>query len=723
MANTYKRLDDKRIEINGVIYTDGGSAPSAGSAPVYPSEYIGVAGASTPAPSPTASQAQSAAPATNPTNAANPSGYTYTPGSTAPVGGTAMDYATWLQGNTKHQAGITREKAVNAAEADRQRAVVDAASAFDKSKVTYGANAERAASMGLQNSGYGEYLTGKAYATQRGEVQNANKAAEARKDEALYTEGQMNIAADQKYAADLLGIKEDRNNSYNSLYNSATNGASIESIMQDSRWGTLTKEQQTAISQATTANSLMTRLQAGESLDVIKSGRGEEWNSLTVDQQAKLRSFYEGKVKAEADAQNSTNATNYGNWLSAILGGTATLEQIKTMPGYNQLPDDMKAQLQAAQSKIESGKNDTIAYNSIATDIKNGNLTSEALEADERFKAITDESLKSKLRNEAETADTERASEAEKNTFNNLLRDIKSGRLSAEDLENRDDFKGLKDESWKEELRDAAADYQSERASEAHVESYDEFLRNAENGDYTAESITKADGWDKFSDTEKDQLLDAARDSERAKNNTYLNKKNGIIKDMTLENFENYTDAYLDDLIAVGSLDEAGKAAIQETRANIAFNSAVDSVKNYPSSVTTTEGFDDFHNQIKYLKNNNFISYPEYLQLFYYAKEIWVSARDYYDIPGTSAIKSGDDIYVYYNNSKFVTQRDKTTASTSRANQLYSKVPNPSAGAVYRIDGYYYTYSGGSWYGITDATVREKFDSILKKPTAPTRGQ
>ena len=447
MANTYKRLDDTRIEINGVIYTDGGSAPSAGSAPVYPSEYIGGVGVSTPAPSPTAPQAPSAAPATNPTNAANPSGYTYTPGSTAPVGGTAMDYATWLQGNTKYQAGVTREKAVKAAEADRQRAVVDAASAFDKSKVTYGANAERAASMGLQNSGYGEYLTGKAYATQRGEVQNANKVAEARKDEALYTEGQMNIAADQKYAADLLGIEEDRNNSYNSLYNSATGGASIESINQDSRWGTLTKEQQTAISQATTANSLMTRLQAGESLDAIKSARGEEWNSLTVDQQAKLQSFYEGKVKAEADAQNSANATNYGNWLSAILGGTATLEQIKTMPGYNQLPDDMKAQLQAAQSKLNEGK--------------------------------------------------------------------------------------------------------------ARTESYNEFLRNAENGDYTAESITKADGWDKFSETEKDQLLDAVKYYEQQKQAVYTENKNNIRGEMDKALIEGsstallnvYSDSYLDDLV------------------------------------------------------------------------------------------------------------------------------------------------------------------------------
>ena len=498
MGNTYKRLDDKRIEIDGVIYTDGGSEPSAGGAPVYPSEYIGGAGVSNPTPSPTAPQAPSAAPATNPTNAANPSGYTYTPGSTAPVGGSAMDYATWLQGNTKYQAGVTREKAVKAAEADRQRAIVDAASAFDKSKVTYGANAERAASMGLQNSGYGEYLTGKAYATQRGEVQNANKVAGARKDEALYTEGQMNIQADQKYAADLLGIKEDQNNSYNTLYNSASNGASIESIMQDSRWGTLTKEQQTAISQATTANSFMTRLQAGESLDAIKGT--PEWSGLTIDQQAKLQSFYDTKVKAETEERDAANATNFSNWLGAINSGEATLDQIKTIPGYNELPEDMKSQLQAAQSKIESEKNDTIAYNSIATDIKNGNLTSEALEADERFKAITDEALKSQLRSEARTKD-------------------------------------------------------KAKADEAHAEIFSEAIRNSENGDYTEENIESIPGWSGFSEIEKDHIRDTIEATAEAKDKAeketryaQLDNKWGMLESMTTAfgNGADYTTAYSD---------------------------------------------------------------------------------------------------------------------------------------------------------------------------------
>jgi hypothetical protein len=473
MGNTYKRLDDKTIEINGVIYTDGGSAPSAGSASVYPSEYIGGAGASNPTPSPTAP------PATNPTNAANPSGYMYTPGSTAPVGGSAMDYATWLQGHTKYQAGVTREKAVKAAEADRQRAIVDAASAFDKSKVTYGANAERAASMGLQNSGYGEYLTGKAYATQRGEVQNANKVAGARKDEALYTEGQMNIQADQKYAADLLGIKEEQNDSYNSLYNSASSGASIESIMQDSRWGTLTKEQQTAIQQATTANSLMGRLEAGESIDAIKST--PEWGGLTIDQQTKLQTYYEGKVKTETEERNSANATNFSNWLGAINRGEATLDQIKTIPGYAELPEDMKTQLQAAQGKIESGKNDTIAYNSIATDIKNGNLTSEALEADERFKAITDEALKSQLRSEARTKD-------------------------------------------------------KARADEAHAKIFSEAIRNSENGDYTEENIESIPGWSGFSEIEKDRIRDTI---EATDEKNYAALLADVLKGMKISDIEN----------------------------------------------------------------------------------------------------------------------------------------------------------------------------------------
>jgi hypothetical protein len=191
----------------------------------------------------------------------------------------------------------------------------------------------------------------------------------------------------------------------------------------------------------------MTRLQAGESLDAIKSGRGEEWNSLTVDQQAKLQSFYDGKVKAEADTQNSANATNYGNWLGAIQRGEATLEQIKTIPGYNQLPDDMRAQLEAAQSKLNEDKSRT--------------------------------------------------------------------------------------------------------------ESFNEFLRNAENGDYTAETITEANGWDKFSETEKDQLLDVVKYHEEQKQAVYFDNKENIRKEMDKALIEGsstallnlYSDSYLDDLV------------------------------------------------------------------------------------------------------------------------------------------------------------------------------
>lgn len=74
-----------------------------------------------------------------------------------------------------------RNDSIAQAETTRQRAIVDAESAYQKSKSTYGANAEALASMGLTGSGYGEYLDGKAYAQMRSDVQAAKATAEQTK--------------------------------------------------------------------------------------------------------------------------------------------------------------------------------------------------------------------------------------------------------------------------------------------------------------------------------------------------------------------------------------------------------------------------------------------------------------------------------------------------------------------------------------------------------------
>ena len=87
----------------------------------------------------------------------------------------AQEYYDYITG----AAGKDRAAAIRAAEAARERGIVDASTAYRQMLASYGANAEKLAGMGLTGSGYSDYLSGKAYATSRAEVQNANKEADA----------------------------------------------------------------------------------------------------------------------------------------------------------------------------------------------------------------------------------------------------------------------------------------------------------------------------------------------------------------------------------------------------------------------------------------------------------------------------------------------------------------------------------------------------------------
>lgn len=73
-------------------------------------------------------------------------------------------------------AQTERDRLYKNAELAKDKAVVDASTARKKASATYGNNAEALRRMGLTGSGYSEYLEGKAYALERGDVQAANAA-------------------------------------------------------------------------------------------------------------------------------------------------------------------------------------------------------------------------------------------------------------------------------------------------------------------------------------------------------------------------------------------------------------------------------------------------------------------------------------------------------------------------------------------------------------------
>lgn len=508
--NTYKRLNDHEIEINGVIYTDGGGAPTNGNDPLYPTE-------STP---PTGTGAE---------GSATPPSYIYTPGSAAPTDGDPLSYAGWLQGSTKYQAEQDRIRKEQQAQTDRQRQIVDANSAYMQGRALYGANAERMASMGLANSGYGEYLTGKAYATQRGEVQNANRTAQQRIDQAYYEERKIQQQADAKYAEDLIGIKNQQNTSYGALYDSAINGASIDSIMQDSRWATLTPEQQSVIRGATVSNSIKAALDSGKTLDEIKTNAVYGWDGLTVDQQNALTTYYNGiETQNNADyaalydsalkgasiesimqdsrwgglspeKQATITSVTTANSIKIRIDNGESLETIMADPasGWNDLTVDQQNTLNTYSTTKTEAKNAEIASNfdSYLKAINNGSATLADIQALPGWADMVGTDYETQL--QAAWNKREKG-----NKFNELLRNVQNGDLTAETLEKHADW-ALMDESERDQLLDVAK-------SREHGNKFNELLRNIQNGDLTEETLKQHADWAGMSETEKDQLLDAA---------------------------------------------------------------------------------------------------------------------------------------------------------------------------------------------------------------------
>lgn len=349
----------------------------------------------------------------------------YTPGSQAPTNGDPLSYAQWLYGKSVYDAEQMRLQADKQAETDRQRAIVDANSAYQQGRATYGANAEAVAGMGLSGSGYGEYLTGKAYATQRGEVQNANVTAQARKDQALYEENSAKTQAAQIYANDLIGIKNQQTADYGALYDAATQGTSIEALMQDGRWASLTADQRSAIRQITSANSLKAQLDGGASLDDLRAGNS--WTGLTVDAQQQLTNYY-NTITSAKKAESEKNFTTY---LDGINSGAYTLEDLKSLDGYANLSKEQRERLQNAYNDITDG-----IYNTYLNGIKDGTLTLEQIKADSAYKRLSP-TLQGSLEYEAWKAKpAKEQSEKEDNALliGSLMEEYGEGWDTAEDV-------------------------------------------------------------------------------------------------------------------------------------------------------------------------------------------------------------------------------------------------------------------------------------------------
>lgn len=133
----------------------------------------------------------------------------------------AYSYAEAIRKYSEDMAAKERAQAEALAEIGRKRAIVDSSTVAEQQKATYGANAEQLGRMGLNVSGYSDYLNSQAYATGMAGRQQANanatiayqKAADtewAARNKAMYTEQLAKLEADKGYydtVASIEGVK------------------------------------------------------------------------------------------------------------------------------------------------------------------------------------------------------------------------------------------------------------------------------------------------------------------------------------------------------------------------------------------------------------------------------------------------------------------------------------------------------------------------------------
>lgn len=209
-----------------------------------------------------------------------------------------------------------QQRTEEAAEAERQRAVIDARSSYEQNKATYGANAEMLASMGLSGSGYSDYINSQAYATQRGETQSANALAQATKQEAKYTADAAILAAEQQASSDKLAADL----SYSE--NMAANNEKLAQYKQQKADEAAAKEEQKAEDQKQYYAALLTSANTGEYTSEQLASLGAQYG-LSEEQIADLQAAAD---KYESDSKQETYNTTYAQALQNISDYGADLD-------------------------------------------------------------------------------------------------------------------------------------------------------------------------------------------------------------------------------------------------------------------------------------------------------------------------------------------------------------------------------------------------------------
>ncbi len=332
---------------------------------------------------------------------------------TGNTGGTtdnAMTYEEFFaneKANEYKRADEAYARAEKDAGISRERAMVDAQNSYRQNMAGYGANAEALAGMGLSGGGYSEYLNAQAYATQRGEVQDARAGYDNAIRQAGYARDDAKSQADTRYSTNMFNLGQSKNQTYMSLLSGANSGAySAEQLSQLGKDMGLSEEQiSSLVSAAEAYDTQKTKLETdtqNQTLASILASAGSGAYSALDDESIRrimelsgytneadiqavidANNGYKSKADTEEKAEEeSQNAKLYSDFEVLIESGEYAGVSDETL--RNQLIANGLSEEQA-DALVEKNRNINIAnnaskYNSVNEIIASG-MSSEDVEA------------------------------------------------------------------------------------------------------------------------------------------------------------------------------------------------------------------------------------------------------------------------------------------------------------------------------------------------------
>lgn len=379
-----------------------------------------------------------------------------------------LSYSEWIAEEEKRQqaqkdatyarAEEIRKEAERIAETNRQREGLDAQISYAKNIAGYGSKGEAIASMGLTGSGYGDYVESQAYATQRGEIQDANARADSAKKEALYTEKETKYNADLTYSANMSALGKE--------------AASYHETQAEKE----REETKAAVLSNISAGNYATKADLEAYLDEVgitdsntRSQIVATWTGWNNEQSlSAIKADIEaGVYKTREDVENAAKAAGImGNGAISILGATFDI--------WN-------------NNELEEKEKETCA--AFLADISAGNYATRAdLETSLDQAGITDGNVRTQIIASWTTWSKADTKEKETESFNTITANIAAGKYKTrEEAEEAATAAGIGNSNLISQIGAAFDIWNNTEIEKYEAESYTAFIADIEADLYTSE--------------------------------------------------------------------------------------------------------------------------------------------------------------------------------------------------------------------------------------------